>query len=72
MFVLRGLFGLLALTGIAWLCSENRRRLPFKTLLAGIPLQILLALLLLKLPAFRSFFGSFVKKLKRYNRLLSA
>lgn len=58
MFVLRGLFGLLALIGIAWLCSENRRRLPLKTLLAGVPLQILLALLLLKLPAFRSFFLS--------------
>lgn len=58
MFVVRGLLGLLALTGIAWLCSENRRRLPFKTVVVGISLQIMLAVLLLKLPVFRSFFLS--------------
>ncbi|ABA87533.1 sodium/nucleoside symporter family protein [Syntrophotalea carbinolica DSM 2380] len=58
MFVVRGLLGLLALIIIAWLCSENRRRLPVKTLLAGLSFQILLALLLLKLPGFRGFFLS--------------
>jgi len=54
--VLRGLFGLLVLAGAAWLCSENRRRLPVKTVVAGILLQLLLALLLLKLPGSREFF----------------
>jgi len=54
--VLRGLFGLLVLVGAAWLCSENRRRWPVKTVVAGILLQLLLALLLLKLPGSREFF----------------
>ena len=56
MTVVRGLFGLLVLVGIAWLCSENRRRLPARTVAAGIALQLLLALLLLKLPGSREFF----------------
>lgn len=58
MFVVRGLLGLLALSGIAWLCSENRRRLPIKTVATGIALQMALAVLLLKLPACRGFFLS--------------
>lgn len=56
MAVLRGLLGLAVLIGVAWLCSENRRRLPFRTVATGISLQILLALLLLKLPGSREFF----------------
>jgi CNT family concentrative nucleoside transporter len=58
MFITRGLLGLLAITFFAWLCSENRRRLPVKTVLAGVALQLLLALLLLKVPACRGFFLS--------------
>ncbi len=39
--------GLLAL---AWLCSESRWRVPWRTVCAGITLQILLALLLIWAP----------------------
>ncbi len=52
----RGVFGILFLLFVAWALSENRRRLPLKTVLSGLALQIVLALLLLKLPAFKAAF----------------
>lgn len=48
-----GIAGLLA---IAWLASEARARVPWKTVAAGLALQLALALLLLKLPAVNSAF----------------
>ena len=44
---LAGIAGLLAL---AWLASENRRAVPWRAVGAGLALQLVLALLLLKLP----------------------
>jgi CNT family concentrative nucleoside transporter len=46
----RGLFGLAALLAIAWMLSEDRRRIPWRTVIAGIVLQWALALLLLGFP----------------------
>jgi CNT family concentrative nucleoside transporter len=46
----RGLLGLAALLAIAWLLSEDRRRIPWRTVIAGIVLQWVLALLLLGFP----------------------
>jgi CNT family concentrative nucleoside transporter len=46
--------GILVLLGFAWAISEDRRAFPFRTVLAGLALQIALALLLLKLPAARA------------------
>jgi CNT family concentrative nucleoside transporter len=54
----QGLLGLPVLLGIAWLCSENRRGLPLKTVAVGLFLQFALALLLLKVPVCRAFFLS--------------
>ncbi len=42
--------------GLAWLISENRRRIQVKTILAGLAVQFVLALLMLKIPFFRDFF----------------
>ncbi len=56
--MLQSLFGLLALTTIAWLLSEERRNVHYRTLLVGLGLQIGLAILLLKLPLFRELFGT--------------
>lgn len=41
-------FGLFVLLGIAWLASNNRKAIPWRTVIWGIGLQILFALLLLK------------------------
>ncbi len=47
---MRGLLGLAALLAIAWTLSEDRRRIPWRTVIAGLALQWALALLLLFLP----------------------
>src|SRR5579871_5725659 len=51
---LQSLVGILVLLGFAWAISENRREFPMRTVLAGLTLQLALALLLLKLPAARA------------------
>lgn len=48
--------GILALLGLAYGISENRRRIPWKTVGAGMLLQLLLAVVLLKLPGMRHLF----------------
>jgi CNT family concentrative nucleoside transporter len=47
---MRGLLGLAALLAVAWALSEDRRRIPWRTVIAGIALQWALALLLLFFP----------------------
>jgi CNT family concentrative nucleoside transporter len=46
------------LIGIAWLCSTNRRRIPWRTVAWGLGVQFLLGLLLVKSPARQVFFGA--------------
>src|SRR5690348_8085668 len=47
---MRGLLGLAALLAIAWALSDNRRRIPWRTVAAGVALQVALAVLLLHFP----------------------
>ena len=54
--IIRSLLGLLTLAALAWLLSENRRRVPWRTVTAGIGLQLALGLVLLRVPAFRDVF----------------
>lgn len=58
MTILQGVFGLLVLTAIAWLLSEDRRALGWRVPVAGLGLQLLIALIVLRLPAARSVFAS--------------
>lgn len=46
--LLRGFAGIIALVGIAWLLSANRRRFPWKIVIGGLALQWALALFVLK------------------------
>ena len=48
--------GLLGLLALAWLASEKRRAVPWRAVGAGLALQLLLALVLLKLPFVRGAF----------------
>jgi concentrative nucleoside transporter, CNT family len=48
--------GVVAFTGIAWLLSENKRRVNVKLVLAGIALQFALAAVLVHLPLSREIF----------------
>jgi len=47
---MRGLLGLVVLLGIAWVLSEDRRRIPWRAVIAGVALQWALALLLIYFP----------------------
>ena len=65
LLALQSAFGFLAIIAIAWLFSEDRRALPWRIVVSGALLQILLAAALLKLPLFRDLFLAL-------NELLSA
>jgi len=54
--MVHGILGLSALLAVAWLLSENRRVFPWRTILAGLTLQIAIAVLMLKAPLFRQIF----------------
>ena len=54
--MLHGIFGITVLLGVAWLLSENRRVLHWRLILAGLTLQLLIALLMLKAAPFRQLF----------------
>jgi CNT family concentrative nucleoside transporter len=56
--VAQSIAGLLVFAGVAWLISENRRRVRITTVLAGIAIQLTVAFILLKLPVCRDFFIS--------------
>ena len=53
---LQAIMGLVVLTGIAFLLSENRRRIDFKWIAAGLVLQFAVAALLLNVPFFMDIF----------------
>lgn len=54
--MLQSLIGLAGLTAIAWALSEDRRRVGWRVVAAGIGAQILIAALLLKVPAAKHLF----------------
>lgn len=56
--IAQSIAGLAVFTGIAWLISENRTKVSFKIILAGILIQLVVKLILIKLPVFRNFFIS--------------
>lgn len=52
----RGLIGIGLLLALAWLFSEDRRRVNWRPLLMGVVLQFLVAVLLLKIPQVKELF----------------
>ena len=53
----QGILGLIALTAFCWAVSENRNGIKWKTILAGFAAQFALALIMLKIPITKEFFG---------------
>jgi len=54
---LQGIVGILFLTSLAWLISENRRAVRPRIIFTGFIVQFSLALVLLKVPLFGNFFA---------------
>ena len=53
---MQSLLGFVFLIFLAWLCSENRRRMNPRILISGILLQFALAVVFLKIPFFQNLF----------------
>jgi CNT family concentrative nucleoside transporter len=53
---LQSLFGFFALHALAWLLSERRRSIPWRPVLGGMVLTVVLATLFLKVPLFSELF----------------
>lgn len=51
-----GLLGIIAILGITYLLSENKKRINWKLVGIGLGLQVIFALLILKVPVGRAFF----------------
>ncbi|MBK1681435.1 NupC/NupG family nucleoside CNT transporter [Rhodocyclus tenuis] len=56
--LLQSLLGYAAFVGIAWAISEKRRAIPWRTVAAGVLLQFVLAVAILKLPAAQAAFAA--------------
>jgi CNT family concentrative nucleoside transporter len=56
LFSLTPVLGLIAFIGLAWALSEDRRRFPWRTVLAGLALQFVFALLILRTESGVAFF----------------
>ena len=54
--IFQSIAGLIVFAVIAWSMSENRKQAKLKVVVTGIVLQLLVGLILLKLPLFRDFF----------------
>ncbi|MDH4007144.1 MAG: nucleoside:proton symporter, partial [Desulfuromonadales bacterium] len=52
----QGIVGLFVLIGIAWSCCENRKAIQWRHVAAGLALQAVLAVLLVRLPVSQSIF----------------
>ena len=58
MLALQSTFGLIALLVLTWAISENRRTVPWRIVISGVILMIIMAALLLKVPLVKQFFFS--------------
>ncbi|MBU4504546.1 MAG: nucleoside:proton symporter [Proteobacteria bacterium] len=54
--IIQSIAGLVVFVILAWAMSENRKKVSIKTVATGLALQLLVGVVLLKLPFFRDFF----------------
>ena len=55
---LQSALGFAALLALTWAISENRRAVPWRIVISGVILMVVMAALLLKVPLFKQFFFS--------------
>ncbi len=54
--IIQSMAGLLVFVVLAWIMSENRKKVSIKTVVTGLALQLAVGIVLLKVPFFRDFF----------------
>jgi CNT family concentrative nucleoside transporter len=65
----QGIIGIVLILGIAWFFSNNKKRINYKLVISGILLQIVIALLILKVSFVKLFFqkiGSVITHLEAF------
>lgn len=71
MWILRGLLGMAVLVALAWVLSENRRRVEWKVVVWGTGLQFLIALLMVKVPFFQDLLAQLNRVVRAVERASS-
>lgn len=64
----QGLFGIVLILGLAWLASNNKKKINYRLVISGLALQIIIALLI-KINAVQSFFqllGKVMGKIEQF------
>ncbi|MEY4334604.1 MAG: hypothetical protein RLZZ196_3354 [Bacteroidota bacterium] len=67
----QGIFGVLLILAIAFLFSNNKKNINYRLVLSGLGLQLLIGILVLKIPAVTSFFqllGKAMGKIEQFSR----
>jgi len=67
----QGILGILVILGIAFLFSNNKKKINYRLVFSGIALQAVIAVLLLKVPPITHFFqtlGKCMKKIEEFSR----
>jgi CNT family concentrative nucleoside transporter len=67
----QGIFGVLLILAIAFLFSNNKKNINFRLVFSGLGLQLLIGILVLKIPAVTSFFqllGKAMGKIEQFSR----
>lgn len=54
---LQGLIGIILILSLAWVASNNRKRINYRLVISGILLQVTIAVLIFKVPFVKSFFS---------------
>src|SRR6476620_949007 len=57
----QGLFGIALILGLAWLVSNNKKRINYRLVFSGLALQVVIALLIFKIKPVQDFFGGLGK-----------
>jgi len=65
----QGLIGIVLILGLAWLASNNKKKINYRLVFSGISLQVLIALLVFKVPPVERFFdglGKVMTKIEQF------
>src|SRR3954453_20001219 len=60
-----GLIGIVLILGLAWLASNNKKKINYRLVFSGLGLQIIIALLIFKVPPVQSFFNGLGKVMEK-------
>jgi len=61
----QGLIGLALILGLAWLASNNKKKINYRLVFSGLALQVTVALLIFKVPPVQNFFNALGKMMEK-------